>query len=85
MNLLSLFEKICYVANLRQNISWRLFVDTVTRPCFHRFPAILSNSSVREKEIQASWHASLDKLWKDQDVYYDFTCDIAGTRDRSEY
>ena len=27
----------------------------------------------------------LDKFWKDQDVYYGFTCDIAGTGDRSEY
>ena len=27
----------------------------------------------------------LDKFWKDQDVSYDFTCDIAGTGDRSEY
>jgi len=25
------------------------------------------------------------KFWKDQDVYYDFTCDIAETGDRSEY
>jgi len=24
----------------------------------------------------------LDKFWKDQDVYYDFTCDIAGARNR---
>jgi len=27
----------------------------------------------------------LDKFWKDQDVYYDFMCDIAGTGDQSEY
>jgi len=27
----------------------------------------------------------LDKYWKDQDVMYDWTCEITGTGDRSEY
>ena len=26
----------------------------------------------------------LDKFWHDQEVFYDFTCDITGTGDRSE-
>jgi len=26
----------------------------------------------------------LDKFWKDQEVFYDFTCDITGSGDRSE-
>ena len=31
-----------------------------------------------------TFQTRLDKFWKDQDVFYDFTCDITGTGDRSE-
>jgi len=36
-------------------------------------------------QFSYQFETRLDKFWKDQDVMFDWTAEITGTRDRSEF